>query len=98
MLPPINEQGLKIYEKQFDSFMSDPTKLSGGIRTNLEKFGVIDKGTFSDKFDSFKTDFKEQAFPLFISEYRKYYSDHGDPTKAERQAINSTLNNYLKNR
>ena len=66
-----NEEGLKIYNRQFESFMSDPKKLSGGIRAKLEKFGVIDKGTFFEKFDSFKTDFKEQAFPIFISEYRK---------------------------
>ena len=96
MLPSTsNEEGIKIYERQFDSFMSDPEKLSGGIRANLEKFGLIDKGTFSDNF---KTDFKKQAFPIFILEYRKYYSEHGDPIKAERQAINAAANNYLKNR
>jgi len=98
MLAPITEEGLKLYKKQFNSFMDDPTKLSNPVRTKLEELGLIDKGMVSENWDTFKTDFKNSAWPVYVIEYRKNYAKTGDTTSAEKAAINAAVNNYLENR
>ena len=100
-LPQINEQGLQIYQGLFNSFMDDPEKLSGSIRNRLEKVGVIEKSGTSSNWvggDEFKKEFEELAYPVFISELRKKYSQTRSMAEAERHGINAAINTYLKNR
>jgi len=100
-LPQINEQGLQIYQGLFNSFMDDPEKLSGSIRNNLEKVGVIEKSGTSSNWvgdDEFKDEFKKLAYPVFITELRKKYSQTRSMAEAERHAMNAAVKTYLKNR
>jgi len=69
--------------------------LSSSIRNRLEKVGVIYKGYFSDNF---REEFEDLAFPVYVGEFRKKYSQTRSMEKAERHAINAAINTYLKNR